>query len=319
MKTSRRVRHGSLPLGIIVLLFMHSTAADSFQARRNEFGQPDLSGSWAYASLTFFERPEGFEELVVSAEQAQPFLNGFLGSIANLGDPDTLYSGTDALMQVDGEYRSSIIVSPADGQLPLTEKGEQVIAQARALKQTFAGPETRDLDERCIGSIGYPPLMSFILPIPTKIVQTADYVMLKTEDPTVSRIVRLADEHSVAGPRTLSGSSTARWERDALVITSSHFRDDEVLRLAIPSDYIIGPNATVTERFTPISESAIHYEFTVDDSDHYREPWSGEFTMHRIEDAHYEYSCHEGNYSMAGILLGGQRELADAEISPAAH
>lgn len=290
-------------------------AAEDYQVPRNEFGQPDFSGTWSYASLTLLERPNGFDTLTLDGAQAQPFINGFLSSIEELGDPDTFIGEVNSLMEVEGAYRSSVIIDPSDGKLPLNEQAAEVVAAVSARRRSFAGPETRDLDERCLGSIGYPPLMTFIVEIPSKIVQTAEYVMIKTEDPTVARIIRLAEVHSAVGHRTFAGSSTGRWESNTLVVTTSHFRDDEITRLAIASNLIIGPNAVITERFTRVSESQLHYEYTVNDSDHYSQPWTGEFVMKSIEDALYEYSCHEGNYSMAGILAGNLRQQIVEEMS----
>ena len=59
-------------------LFAQAYAAEDYQAPRNEFGQPDLGGTWVYASLTLLERPDGFESLTVNDEQAQSFVRGFL-------------------------------------------------------------------------------------------------------------------------------------------------------------------------------------------------------------------------------------------------
>lgn len=291
-----------------------TNAAEDYTVPRNEFGQPDIAGTWAYESLTFFERPGAFQDLVVTAEQAQPFINGFLADTANLGDPDTLIGEVNSLMQVNGEYRTSVVTEPATGKLPLSAEGEAVRGQYRTQRENLGGPEALDLDERCLGSLGYPPLKTFIVSIPTKIIQTSNYVMLKTEDPTVARIVRLSDEHKAVGHRSLAGSSTGKWEGETLVITSSHFREDEVMRLSIPGGFIIGPDAVITEHFTRLSDSQMHYEFTVDDAQHYSQSWSGEFIMSAIEDSLYEYSCHEGNYSLPGILAGKLRQEIEAEV-----
>lgn len=317
MRTSKTICH-FLERAVAILLLscvpsVAILAAENYVPPRNEFGQPDYSGTWRYASLTFFERPGAFQDLVVSAEQAQPFIRGFLSNTEDLGDPDTLIGGVNSLMQVGGEFRTSLITTPEDGKLPFNEAGRAASSEYETKRERLEGPEALDLDERCLGSIGYPPLSTFIVAIPTKIIQTRDYVMIKTEDMTVARIIRISDEHTAVGPRSLGGSSTARWEGDSLIITSSHFRADEIMRLAIPNYYIIGPDAVVTERLTRIGDTQIHYEFTVDDAQYYTQPWGGELTMSAISDEFYEYSCHEGNYSMSGILAGSIREKIEAE------
>ena len=54
----------------------------------------------------------------------------------------------------------------------------------------------------------------------------------------------------------------------------------------------------------------VNYEFTIDDPTTWVTAFSGEFPMRRLpgDELLYEYACHEGNYSMEGIL-GGERTL----------
>lgn len=65
-------------------------------------------------------------------------------------------------------------------------------------------------------------------------------------------------------------------------------------------------NARIIERFTRTAEDAILYEFEVDDPDTYVETWGGQIPMLRLDGLLYEYACHEGNYSMEGILRGAR-------------
>ena len=48
------------------------------------------------------------------------------------------------------------------------------------------------------------------------------------------------------------------------------------------------------------------YSFTVDDPESWSKPWGGEYPWPRSEDMVYEYACHEGNYSLGGILRGAR-------------
>lgn len=68
----------------------------------------------------------------------------------------------------------------------------------------------------------------------------------------------------------------------------------------------------ITERFTRWSDNEIFYEYTVDDPAIYTQPWSGEMSFYK-ETALFEYACHEGNYSLPGILGGARRAEMDAE------
>jgi hypothetical protein len=62
------------------------------------------------------------------------------------------------------------------------------------------------------------------------------------------------------------------------------------------------------ERFWLIDANTLGYEFTISDPATWTAPWTAMFPMRRAELPMYEYACHEGNYSMAGIL-GGWRRL----------
>ena len=71
-----------------------------------------------------------------------------------------------------------------------------------------------------------------------------------------------------------------------------------------------GAEGLITERFTRVSDTELFYRYTVEDAELYTQPWSGERSMTRHDGPIYEYGCHEGNYSMENILLGGQAEMA---------
>ena len=62
------------------------------------------------------------------------------------------------------------------------------------------------------------------------------------------------------------------------------------------------------DAFWMIDADTLGYEFTISDSTTWEAPWTVMFPMRRSADPIYEYACHEGNYSMAGIL-GGWRRL----------
>ena len=67
----------------------------------------------------------------------------------------------------------------------------------------------------------------------------------------------------------------------------------------------------LVERFTRVDADTLEYEFTVTDPETWTSPWTASVPMRRTEVPMYEYACHEGNYSMEGIL-GGARELENA-------
>ena len=59
----------------------------------------------------------------------------------------------------------------------------------------------------------------------------------------------------------------------------------------------------------------LRYEITVDDPETYTRPWSLMVPLSRSSKPVYEYACHEGNYSLAGILAGARADEAKQAAS----
>ena len=65
----------------------------------------------------------------------------------------------------------------------------------------------------------------------------------------------------------------------------------------------------LTERFSIIDDDQIFYQFIITDDLALSEEVAGETIFKRNSDSDriYEFGCHEGNYSIAGILAGARR------------
>jgi hypothetical protein len=103
------------------------------------------------------------------------------------------------------------------------------------------------------------------------------------------------------------GDSWGRWEGDALVVETTNIYPLHTFRGIRPTK-----NMKVFERFTRVDQETILYEFTIDDPTTYTEPWGGEIPMKALRGQLYEYACHEGNYSLAGILSGARYQERQA-------
>jgi hypothetical protein len=68
----------------------------------------------------------------------------------------------------------------------------------------------------------------------------------------------------------------------------------------------------VRERFTRTGKDEILYEFAVEDPATYTRPWRAEMVFRPAKGAMFEFACHEGNYSMSGILAGARATEASA-------
>ncbi|MGE0621929.1 MAG: hypothetical protein AB7I04_10095 [Pseudomonadales bacterium] len=310
----------------IVLLTAAAAAADggSVQSWSTPlpWGDPDLQGTWTNATLTGLERFSGMEDLVITEPAARDLERRdaqFSADIDGLPEGDlpkgAMVGGYnsawlergDRLLRVNGEPRTSIIVDPEDGHVPYTLTGWAKLWWALINSQKRNNPEEQLLGDRCLvgyGSTGGPPMLPVLYNNNYQIVQTPGYVMILVEMNHSVRTIRLDGEPLPEPIRPWYGDSLGRWEGETLVVETNRFHPQQGLRGAIKHLLFMGPDSTVTERFTRTAEHEILYEFTVADDTLYRQPWRGELIFHPSNGGIYEYACHEGNYGMVNMLAG---------------
>ena len=282
----------------------------------------DLEGLWTNASLTTLERPAPFKALVVPDADALAFESAHprrpnLPFADDVGQGDVEWWEMGAgLGRIDGQARSSWIVEPADGRLPLTAEALRRVQDRQAsVLRDFDGPEARPSPERCLtatSGVSTPPMLNTSYNNHLQIVQTRHHVVLIAEMNHDARIISLVGEPPGPGP-SWYGRSTARWEGYTLVVESTGFRPETAWRF--PSRLYISPEARVTERFTRISSDEIRYAFSVDDPSTYARPWRGEMPLRRAKGPMFEFACHEGNYSIAGALAGARQAEREAAVT----
>jgi len=298
-----------------------STAAVAQQPKpykvpRTEHGHPDFQGIWATAFLTMLERLPGVEGLVATPEQAEKLVAAIRGKMSGLVDPDVFVHDIKQLVMVKGQYRTSIIVDPADGRLPYTKAGLELLAKISARNdQQFDNPEDRPFSERCLENLGDPPIRTVPVFLPRQIVQTADYFVISNEDVAGSRLIRLKGGSRPDSMRSIGGYSVGRWEGDTLVVRTTNLRTDDPARTLAGRPLLLGPDTRITEWFTRVSDTELVYRYTVEDASLYTQPWTGEFSMTRFDVKTFEYGCHEGNYSLPNALRGGRAEAARKQAS----
>lgn len=310
-------------------------ADDSWTAARTEYGSPDLQGVWGNLTQTSLQRPTSLgekrsyseeearelEEQLVLADQERakpidpnrgaPELGSRVGTAAdNNFVPERYFK----IAKVNGEYRTSLLIEPADGRIPYVE-GALSIHQ-KWLAQGFGaldGPEIRDPGERCMS---YPAQLPVIAPLTgthtrlLQIVQTENYVVIFGEYNVSGRIVRMNSEHPENGWGKWLGDSIGYWEGETLVVHTKDFRPEQSNNFIRSSGEL-----QVTEKFTAVSENQLLYSYTFEDPTMYTQAFTAEMPMDRMQgaDRMYEQSCHEGNYSLPGILAGGRRQEMDAQ------
>ena len=72
-------------------------------------------------------------------------------------------------------------------------------------------------------------------------------------------------------------------------------------------------NLHLVERYTRVDSETIAYEVTVDDPTTVTRDWTVVVSL-KSPDPIFEYACHEGNISLAGMLKGARaQEAAETE------
>jgi hypothetical protein len=286
-----------------------SALAQASDIPRTSDGRPDLHGFWVAAFITPMERPDGFD-LVVPPERVAEAVKEMTPEIGEVTDPEIHFNPFPTnLLEMNGAFRSSTIIEPADGKLPFTALAQAAINR---YKSAFDNPEERPGAERCLDSLIHPPLQAISLLIPIQIVQTPAALALLTEDIDPGRIVTMNATPQPDVIRTRSGESRGRWDGDTLVIETDHFLVEQPTGIEWRNAALITEDSRTIERFRPLSADSLLYQFTVEDPSLYKQPWLAEFIVTRTQRPVYEYACHEGNHGIMNILgaarLGKQEE-----------
>jgi len=289
--------------------------ASAWTAPRTAGGHPDLQGIWSTATLTPFERPKELAgKDFFTEKEAAEFTRAALDR-ANRdrrgATPQEDVAGAyneawfDRGTKVFSNLRTSIVVDPADGRVPpLTPEAHAAAATRAAIQRRLPeGPEDFDLPVRCIQwPTSGPPMIPGPYNNNYQIVQTRDSIAIDVEMIHDARIIPLDGRpHISSAIRRWMGDSVGHWEGDTLVVDTTNLTDKTHFR---GSDR----NLHVIERFTLTSADTIQYRFTIDDPTAFTKPWAGEIMMIRVPGPLYEYACHEGNYSLSGMLVGARSE-----------
>ena len=208
------------------------------------------------------------------------------------------------------DHRTSLIVDPPDGRIPLTPEGRQrrLAADAKAFlaprSGPVAGPEELSNFIRCI-TFGVPRLGGAAASYNSyyQILQTPGHVVLVSEVIHDARIVPLDGRpHLPDSIRLWNGDSRGRWAGNTLVVDTTNFSARSDLLGSAGDLHLV-------ERFTRTSPDQIQYEITLTDPTAWAAPWTAVVRLKRTSDHLYEYACHEGNLEVIkGILAGARLE-----------
>jgi hypothetical protein len=171
----------------------------------------------------------------------------FRSRFPSLIDPDVTTWNISQLAMVKGEYRTSLIVEPADGRMPLRQAGVDLSARMTVRNtQEFDHPEQRPLQER-MQNYGAPPIIRPPVFAAHQIVQTRDHVVIVTEGPVGVRNIHLGGQSPSDALRTVEGYSTGQWEGDTLVVQTTHLRGEDPAHFAAPRPLLLSRHSRITE------------------------------------------------------------------------
>ena len=284
----------------VVAAFVLAPAAGLAQSAppRTAWGAPDLQGVWNHGTATPLERPgrHAGRERLTAAEVAE--VNAAQRSAEGVGARRVVWWERGL-----SDGRTSMIVDPPDGRMPLTP---DAAAGLRGRPPAgAAGPEDRNLGERCISSgvprLGGPYSQNI------HIAQTPDHVLLLHEMIHEFRIVPLDGRpHLPESVRQWLGDARGWWEGDTLVVETTNIRDDQRFR------GLSQGSMRLVERFTRVGADELRYEVTFEDPKLWTQPWTAELLMPPTDGPMFEYACHEGNDGMTALLDIARGEEAAA-------
>ena len=294
---------------------------------RTAWGQPDLQGIWDFRTITPLERPEELgdqafltEEEAANLQQETVDRNDWLLNrpaerTAVSDQVDRRADGTpgfynnfwlDEGVTTVGTRRTSLIVEPPNGRVPdLSPVGQQRADARREYQREHPSDSwlDRSAADRCIvGFNAGPPITPLGYNQNMQVFQTPDHVVLVTEMVHTARVVALGGRPVLGeGIRQWSGDSRGYWEGETLVVETSNFNVERRWRGSTETMKLV-------ERFTRVGADTLEYTFTVTDPETWTSAWTASIPMRRTDVPMYEYACHEGNYSMVGILGGARAD-----------
>jgi hypothetical protein len=235
----------------------------TYRARRTGDGQPDLNGFWQAVNTANWDLEE-------HGAQPSPYPNLLGAYLAQPPGPSVVEGGTipykpEALARRKQHFEKRLHTDP----LLLDNVSE----------------DTADPEAKCFQ--GGVPRATY-MPFPLQIVQTKDKVFIAYQfGGQAFRIVHVVNHKDFTKARadllldinSWMGQSVGRWEGETLVVDARWFSGTQWLDRA--GNYM-SMNASVTERYTPISPYHVRYEATIDDPETFTRPWKISMPLYRL-------------------------------------
>lgn len=299
--------------------------AKTWTPPRTPDGQPDLQGMWTNATITPFERPAALAGKTFLTEQEAAAFEKQAAErrveAERAPKPGDVGSYNDAWFdqgtRVVSTLRTSLVIDPPDGRVPLTKAAEAARDRNLTNEDSF---ELMSPWDRCI-TRGPGGMFPAGYNNAYQIIQTPGYVVIVQEMIHEARVIPLDGRaHVDTAVRQWTGDPRGRWDGNALVVETTNFNGKGWIATNAASARIRGvPHSDalrLVERFTRVDAGTIGYEITIEDPNVYTRPWTVSIPLVRDDSYQmFEYACHEGNKAIEHVLgaaRAAERQTTDA-------
>ena len=209
-----------------LLMPVHAVGQTADASPRTPWGEPDLQGVWSYATLTPLQRLAETE--VYTPEEAAARNEAVTRDApprpGDVGSYNALWFDRGQILD---DRRTSQIVDPPDGQLPVRPDAEERIATARATTRArdTESWQYRTNWDRCLTYHGVPPISTGYNNT-YQIVQSPGYVAILVENIHDVRIIPVDGRPALPDAiRLWNGDSRGHWEGDTLVVETANYSE----------------------------------------------------------------------------------------------
>ena len=205
--------------------------------------------------------------------------------------------------------RTSLVVDPPDGRIPALTPAAQ--AREAAVDRGW------EFKDRAGGSQQHPPLHHDrgaatrrelrgravhpsirIVQTPTHLAFISEAFTTRGSFPTeTGRICPTTSVSGTATPAATGRATRSSWRRPTSPPTATTGGSTDGLHLV--------------ERFTRSGPDTLAYRVTLTDPEAWASSWTAEVPLQRRDQPIYEFACHEGNYSIVGMLRTARLEDAN--------
>jgi len=226
---------------------------------------------------------------------------------------DAMRDYTLALMQATDECKNKMpacaggkfvpSVSPRRNEPPPSYVYNASVGGGGGAINRSDGPEDRGHGERCMAA-ALPDFGGF-----RRIVQSKDQVSILYDVGQGQGWIRAVPitnaPHISKNVRLWWGDSRARWDGKALVIDVTNFSPKSTFQNS-------HENLHLVEKWERIDSETLRYTVTIEDPTVWTKAWTVTYDMKKQKDEdnriYPEPRCHEGNYGMAGLLIGARQQ-----------